>query len=256
MDRSTPPGTSSETNLDGSRSWPWVSTAMCALEDDIACAIQSDETVMITGEGGAGRKYVAHLIHTRSRRGSAPFVIASCPDVVESLHQSSSLDGGLALDPADQLTHGPLKTASNGTLLIEEIETITVPMQAQLMRLLEQQVTGGSNVRFVSATSTTFFERVRSSQFSEDLFYRLNVIHLTIPALRERPEDILILMRHFLSFYSGAKAPRLSIGAWRRILAYSWPGNVPELKAVAEKLAAQGLRRLVEPDDLPHEIGQ
>jgi two-component system response regulator AtoC len=229
---------------------------MCALEDDIACAIQSDVTVMITGEGGAGRKYVAHLIHQRSHRGSAPFVIATCADVVESLHQPSSLDGGLAYGPADQLTLGPLKTATNGTLVIEEIETITVPMQAQLMRLLEHQMTGGSNVRFVSATSTAFFERVRSSQFSEDLFYRLNIIHLTIPALRERPEDILILMRHFLSFYSRAKAPRLSIGAWRRILAYSWPGNVTELKAVAEKLAAQDLRRLVEPDDLPHEIGQ
>ena len=87
-------------------------------------------------------------------------------------------------------------------------------MQDQLMRFLENQVTDGSNVRLVSATSTEFFERVRTSQFREDLFYRLNVIHLTIPALRERPEDILILVRHYLSFYSQAKAPRLSIAAW------------------------------------------
>jgi DNA-binding NtrC family response regulator len=255
MDRITPPGTSSETNPDSSHSWPWVSMAMRELEDDIACAIQSDETVMITGESGAGRKFVAHLIHQRSGRGSAPFVIASCPDVVESLLQSSPLDSGLASDP-DQSRQGPLKTATNGTLLIEEIETITGPMQDQLMRFLENQVTDGSNVRLVSATSTEFFERVRTSQFREDLFYRLNVIHLTIPALRERPEDILILVRHYLSFYSQAKAPRLSIAAWRRLLAYSWPGNVLELKAVAEKLAVQDLPRLVEPDDLPPEIGQ
>src|SRR5712692_10314398 len=127
MDSITPPGLSSETIPDSSQSWPWVSTAMCELEDDIACAIQSDETVMITGESGAGKKYVAHLIHMRRRRGSAPLVIASCPDFVESLQQSSSLDGGLAPEPADHSTHGPLKTATNRTLLIEAIETITVP---------------------------------------------------------------------------------------------------------------------------------
>jgi two-component system response regulator AtoC len=106
----------------------------------------------------------------------------------------------------------------------------------------------------VSATSTEFFDRVQSSQFRDDLFYRLNIIHLAIPALRERPEDILILMRHYLSFYNQARVPRLSIAAWRRLLAYPWPGNVAELKAVAEKLAEQDLWRLVEPEDLPLEI--
>jgi two-component system response regulator AtoC len=254
MNRITPPGTSSETIPDGSHGWPWVSTPMRELEDDITCAIQSDETVMIAGESGAGRKFVGHLIHQRSRRGSAPFVIASCPEVVESLPRSSPLDAGLPSESVDQSMHGPLNSA-NGTLLIEDIEAITEPMQSRLMRFLENHVTDG-NVRLVSATSTEFFDRVRSSQFREDLFYRLNVIHLTIPALRERPEDILILMRHYLSFYSRAKTPRLAIATWRRLLAYSWPGNVLELKAVAEKLAVQDLRRLVEPDDLPPEIGR
>jgi two-component system response regulator AtoC len=256
MDRRMPPGTSSETVADSSQSWPWVSTAMRELEDDIACAIQSDDKVMITGESGAGRRFVARLIHQRSRRGPAPFVIARCPDVVESLFQSSSSGGGLDSESAHQFTHGPLKKANNGTLLIEEIETITAPMQSRLMRFLESQTTDGSNVRLVSATSTEFFDRVQSSQFRDDLFYRLNIIHLAIPALRERPEDILILMRHYLSFYSQARVPRLSIAAWRRLLAYSWPGNVAELKAVAEKLAEQDLWRLVEPEDLPLEIGR
>jgi two-component system response regulator AtoC len=232
MNRRTPPGTSSETIAEGGQSWPWVSTAMRELEDDLACAIQSDDRIMITGEIGAGRKFVAHLIHERSRRGPAPFVIARCPDVVESHLQN------------------------NGTLLIEEVETITVAMQSRLMRLLDDQVTASTNVRLVSATSREFFERVRSSEFREDLFYRLNVIHLSIPALRERPEDILILMRHYLTFYSPARVPRLSIAAWRGLLEYSWPGNVSELKAVAERVAAQDLWRLVEPDDLPLEIGR
>jgi DNA-binding NtrC family response regulator len=228
---------------------------MRELEDDITCAIQSDVTVMITGEDGVGRKFVAQLIHQRSRRGPAPFVRANCTDVVESFLQSSALHGQFASESADQFDKGPLKTANNGTLLIEEIDNITLPMQSQLMRFIESRVKNGWNVRLVSATSTAFFERVRSNQFRDDLFYRLNVIHLTIPALRNRPEDIPILVRHYLSLYRRGEITRLSIGAWRRLVAYPWPGNVPELKALAGKLAAQDLRRLVEPDDLPPEIG-
>jgi DNA-binding NtrC family response regulator len=226
------------------------------LEDDIACAILSDETVMITGESGVGRKFVAHLIHQRSRRGRAPFVIVSWPEAVEPLLESSASYGRPASDSADRFTHGRLMTANNGTLLIEEIEKITLPMQSLLMGFIESQMTNGRNVRLLSATSTDFFERVRSNQFREDLYYRLNVIHLAIPALRERPEDIPILVRHYLSFYRRAEVPRLSILAWRRLIAYPWPGNVPELKAVTKKLAVKELRRLVEPDDLPPEIGR
>jgi two-component system response regulator AtoC len=240
MDRRTVPGTSSGTIADSAQSWPWVSPAMRELEYDLAYAIQSDDRVMITGEIGAGRKFVGQLIHERSRRGPAPFVIARCPDEVEVHFESRLQDGASA--------------ANNGTLLLEELETITVPMQSRLMRFLEDQVADGSNVRLVTATSTAFFERVRSSQFREDLFYRLNVIHLTVPPLRERPEDILILMRHYLTFYRQTRVPRLSIASWRRLLAHPWPGNVSELKAVAEKLAAQDLWRLVEPEDLPLDI--
>jgi DNA-binding NtrC family response regulator len=224
------------------------------IEDDIACAIQSDETVMITGESGAGRKFVAHLIHQRSRRGPAPFMIASWADVVEPLLQSSALHGGVASESAARFTEGRLKTANNGTLVIEELERITLPMQSQLMRFIESQLASDRNVRLVSATSRDFFERVRSNQFLEDLYYRLNIIHLAIPALRDRPEDIPILVRHYLSFYQRGEVPRLSIMAWRRLVAYPWPGNVPELKAVVKKLAVKDVRRLVEPDDLPPEL--
>jgi DNA-binding NtrC family response regulator len=226
------------------------------IEDDNPIGIQSDEPFMITGESGVGRKFVAHLIHQRSRRGRAPFVIASWPDAVAPLLESSAAYGRPASESADRFTHGRLMTANNGTLLIEEIERITLPMQSQLMRFIESQMTNGRNVRLVSATSTDFFERVRSNQFREDLYYRLNIIHLAIPPLRDRPEDIPILVRHYLSYYRQGEVPRLSIMAWRRLVAYPWPGNVPELKAVIKKLAVKDLRRLVEPDDLPPEISR
>jgi two-component system nitrogen regulation response regulator GlnG len=255
MDRRTLPGTSLEAIADSAQGWPWKSAAMRDLEDDIACAINSDETVMITGESGAGRKFIAHLIHQRSRRGLGPFVVTSWPDAVEPLPESSASEGRPACESADRFTHGRLMTANNGTLLLEEIEAITLPMQSELMGFVESQTTTGRNVRLVSATGTDFFERVRSNQFREDLYYRLNVIHLAIPALRDRPEDIPALVRHYLSFYRRAEVPRLSIMAWRKLVAYRWPGNVPELKTVAKTLAEKDLRRLVEPEDLPPEIG-
>lgn len=201
---------------------------MRKLEDDIDCAIQFDVRVMISGESGTGKKFVAHLIHQRSHRGSAPFVIANCQDMMESL-------------------------PDNCTLLIDEVQKIPVPMQLQLLQFIE--MTNGSDLRLMTAASTDVFERVRSNQFRSDLFYRLNVIHLIIPALRDRPEDIPTLFHHYLSFCARADVPRLSAAAVQRLVAYSWPGNVRELKAAAETLAAQDLQRHVEPDDLSSEIG-
>lgn len=224
---------------------------MRKLEHGIACAIQSDARVMISGESGAGKKFVAHLIHQRSRRGPAPFVIANCQDIAESLPQSRP-----GSESAQPFKHGPLKTADNGTLLIDEIQKIPVPMQLQLLQFIESEMTNGSDLRLMTATSTDVFECVRSNQFRDDLFYRLSVIHLIIPALRDRPEDIPILFHHYLSFYARADVRRLSAAALQRLVAYPWPGNVQELKATAETLAVQDLPRLVEPDDLPSHIGR
>jgi two-component system response regulator AtoC len=255
MNGKTPPGMFPSI-AEGSQGWPWASAAMRKIEDDIPCAIDSDVSIMIAGESGVGRKFVANLIHQRSRRGRAPFLVASCPDVLESLPPSSALGGRFASESADRFTHGLLKTVSNGSLVFEEIEKISFPLQSRLMRFIESQTASFSSVRLMSATSPDFFERVRSRQFRDDLFYRLNVIHFTIPPLRDRPEDIPILVRHYLCFYGQAEAPRLSIAAWRRLVAYPWPGNVLELKAVTRKLAGQRLARLVEPDDLPPQIAR
>ena len=105
----------------------------------------------------------------------------------------------------------------------------------------------------MTTTSTDVFERVRY-EFRTDLFYRLNIIHLVIPALRDRPEDIPILFQHYLSYYAKGNIPRLSPGPWKQLVEYAWPGNVQELKAVAEGLSRHDLPRLVEPEDLPSNL--
>lgn len=245
------PGTSSGSITHGAQDMPWASASMRELENDMACAIQVDARVMISGESGAGKKFVAHLIHQRSRRGPDPFVIANGQDLAESLAQSSH-----GAESDQPFTHGLLKTRKNGTLLIDEIQKMPVPMQLQLLQFIESEMTNGSDLRLMTTTSTDVFERVQSNQFRNDLFYRLNLIHLMMPALRDRPEDIPILFHHYLSFYAKADVPRVSAAALQRLVAYPWPGNIQELKAAAETLAAQDLPRTVEPDDLPSHIGQ
>jgi two-component system, NtrC family, nitrogen regulation response regulator GlnG len=207
-------------------------TAIRTLEDEIACAIQFDGRVMISGERGTRKKFVAHLIHQRSRRRTAPFVIASRRDFGESVSQ-----------------------AQNGTLLIDGIDQLTVPMQRQLQQFLETGMTHGTP-RLMTTTGPDMIERVRSGTFGSDLFYRLNIVRLLIPALRDHAEDIPILLKHYLSSYAKTNIPRLSPAASQRLVEYGWPGNIQELKAVAETLAVKDLRRPLEVDDLPCEIDQ
>lgn len=224
---------------------------MRELERDIACAIRFDGRVMISGERGAGKKFVARLIHQQCARSQAPLVIANCRDIMGSVFPD-----GIGSCSADQFKHGLLKTAANRTLLIDEIDTIPESMQLHLLSLLESELKDGSDLRLMTATRTDLLARVRSHQFSDDLFYRLNRIHLVIPALRDRVDDIPILFHHYLSCYGRAEVPRLSTATWDRLAAYAWPGNVQELQAVTRNLAVQELPRLAEPDDLPSHIGR
>ena len=199
---------------------------MRPLEEDMACAIRSDSNVMISGENGAGKKFVALAIHQRSRRRSAPFVIANWPACAS-------------------------KAAGNGTLLIDDIEKITPQLQLELLRFTDRDSANPCELRLMTVARTDVFARVRINEFRSDLFYRLNVMHLKIPALRERPEDIPILFHHYLRVYAKTHLTRLSTAAVQRLVAYAWPGNVAELKTTAKALAQQDLARLVEPNDLP-----
>jgi DNA-binding NtrC family response regulator len=205
----------------------WASPLMRALDDDVTCATRSDARVMISGERGTGKKSLARLIHQRSRRAPARFAVAGCNE--------------LAM----------LTTAGNGTLVIDDIEKMPSLAQGELMQFIERGNGRGRDLRLMTTAGRGLWERVQSNQFRDDLFYRLNVVHLTVPPLRDRPEDIPILFQHYLSLYATTAVPGLSAGALRQLVDYAWPGNIPELQAAARTLAARSLSRTVEAADLP-----
>ncbi|MCM3878673.1 MAG: sigma 54-interacting transcriptional regulator [Vicinamibacterales bacterium] len=206
---------------------------MMKLEEDIRSASQIDARVMMTGESGVGKSFAANLIHQLSQRRRAPFVVVNGADAVE----------------------GCLQTARNGTLLIQEIDGISASGQADLLRLLDKATANGTNVRLMTATNVHLFDRVQAGLFREDLFYRLNVVHLIIPPLRERPEDIPVMFQHYLALHARAEAPRLSNAARQRLVEYQWPGNIRELKTVTKKLGSQALPDVIELEHLPGPIG-
>jgi DNA-binding NtrC family response regulator len=223
----------------------WASVAMREMEADIACAVGCDLNVLITGEKGVGKKSVAHRIHRQSVRASRPLVVARSPGLLEL---SDAFDAAL------------LEAFPDGAALLENPERLSGEMQSRLQRFVERSpVAGygepglahGIQVRFITATSSDLFKLVRSRQFSESLFYRLNAIHLVIPPLRERAEDIPALLHQFLSACAPAPVPRLSKAIRRQLAAHPWPGNLWELRAVAESLALLDRPHVFEPDDLP-----
>ena len=218
------------------------------LEADIVCALRGDLNVMISGEDGVGKTSVAHRIHRESRRAPGPLVVARSPEVLDAVH---NFDRAL------------LEAAPNGTVLLENPERMSLPVQSRLLQFIEprtirdgagRRFVHSNRVRFITVTSQNLFELVERHLLCESLFYRLNVIHLIIPSLRDRPEDITVLLRHFLSLSPRARVPRLSTEAWQRLVTYAWPGNLRELRAVAETLASRELPRLLGPDDLPPDI--
>jgi DNA-binding NtrC family response regulator len=213
----------------------WASVAMREMEADIACAVGCDLNVLITGEKGVGKKSVAHRIHRQSVHASGPLIVARSPGLLEL---SDAFDAAL------------LEAFPDGAALLENPERLSREMQSRLQRFVDRSA-DGSQVRFITATTNDLFELVRSRQFSESLFYRLNAIHLVIPPLRDRAEDIPALLHQFLSACAPAPVPRLSTAIRRQLAKHPWPGNLWELRAVAEALASLDRPHVLEPDDLP-----
>ena len=217
---------------------------MLALEQDIDCALRCDLNVMVSGERGVGKTSIARRIHFESHGGRVPLVI------------SQTSDAAGELDPA------MLNATPGATVLVEDPERLSPPMQCRLLRFMEHRATRGGTsgrafgqnrgLRFITATRSDLLELVQSQRFDESLFYRLNAIHLAVPPLRARREDIPLLLCHFMSQFART-APRLSPAAWDFIVKYPWPGNICELKGVAVTLASIE-RRMLQPSDLPPEI--
>lgn len=243
------------------------SPAIRELREELAYAARSDAKILITGESGVGKEILARQIHKQSNRVRAQLVTINCAGLPDSLleselfgHVRGSFTGAYRDKP------GLLETAHSGTIFMDEVGEMSLRMQALLLRFLEsgeiqrvgaERAQARVNVRVVAATNRNLTERIASKEFREDLYYRLNVIHLTVPPLRDRREDVPELLDYFIAFFSARHAlpvPALAPEALSQLVAYGWPGNVRELKNFVERLVLRARSGLITPADLPMEI--
>jgi transcriptional regulator with PAS, ATPase and Fis domain len=243
-----------------------TSEAIRGIEEEIECASRSNAKVLITGESGVGKEVVARLIHQRSGRGRAPLVTINCAGVPDTLLESE-LFGHVrgSFTDAHRDKKGWLEQAHAGTIFMDEIGEMSLRMQALLLRFLENgeiQRVGSDrtqsvvDVRVIAATNRNLLDRVAEKTFREDLYYRLNVIHVPIPPLRERREDIGGLFSHFVrSFCRQHRVPEPAISGevLAHLIKYDWPGNVRELKNAVERIVVRS-RGTITAADLPKEI--
>jgi len=232
------------------RSMVFASEAMRRLAVLVARVAPRDVTVLLTGESGTGKERVAEAIVAASRRAEKPFVRFNCaalaPELAEAElfgHAKGAFTGAVRSRP------GLFGEADGGTLLLDEVGELAAPAQAKLLRVLQEgevrpvgeERTRTVDVRVIAATHRDLGEEVRRGAFREDLFYRLNVVHLRIPPLRERPEDVKVLARHFLDRFAerfGVSPLRVPDALFDRLAAHAWPGNVRELENAVEGLVA------------------
>ena len=228
---------------------------------------RSDAKVLITGESGVGKEVVARLIHRKSSRNHAPLVTINCAGLPDALLETE-LFGHVrgSFTDAYRDKSGLLETAHGGTILMDEVGEMSLRMQAVLLRFLENgeiqrlgagHSQAGVDVRVMAATNSNLLDRIASKQFREDLYYRLNIIHLIIPPLRDRREDIPVLLEHFIRVYSEfhrVEPPQLSSDAMTQLRAYHWPGNVRELKNAVERVIVRVTTGVIAPSDFPAEI--
>lgn len=241
------------------------SPAMRELKQQVAAVAGSQGTVLITGESGTGKEVVAQAIHDLSTRCESPFLAVNCAALSESLLESELFghERG-AFTGADKLRKGRFELADGGTLLLDEVSEVSPQIQAKLLRALQERafervgssVTIGVDVRVLATSNRDLPAAAASGEFRSDLFFRLNVLPLRLPPLRERREDIALLAEHFVGSISrreGRQAIKLDAGAVELLSAYGWPGNVRELQNICERavvLVGRGdviTRSLIEP---------
>jgi transcriptional regulator with PAS, ATPase and Fis domain len=245
-----------------------TSNAMQAVEREIFVAAACSAKVLVTGESGVGKELVARLIHERSSRKSTRLVTINCAGLPETLLESE-LFGHVrgSFTGAYRDKRGWLEAAHGGTIFMDEIGEMSLRMQAMLLRFLETgeiQRVGSDrplpalDVRVIAATHRNLVQHVADKTFREDLYYRLNVVHIQVPALRERREDIPGLLSYFLRSFADShrmSVPELTTEALQRLTSYEWPGNVRELKNVAERLVISSRSGRLDVGSLPAEVG-
>jgi len=237
------------------------------LREEIERVARSEAKVLVTGESGVGKELVASALHTQSARAGRAFVTVNCAGIPETLleselfgHVKGSFTGAYRDNP------GKLELADNGTVFLDEIGEMTLRMQGLLLRFLEtgdiqkvgsHRANGRLDVRVIAATNRDLPALIQQGQFREDLFYRLNVIRIVVPPLRDHRDDIPILIDHFIAKYAkhnGHAARTIAPDARDVLVGYSWPGNVRELENVIERLIIRGRTEVLTVDDLPPEV--
>jgi len=232
----------------------------------VAKVAPRESTVLICGESGTGKELVARALHLNSPRAGRPFVAINCAAIAETLlesemfgHEKGAFTGALGQKK------GRLEVADGGTVFLDEVSELAPTLQAKLLRVLQEREferVGGThplrvNIRVIAATNKTLEEEIRSGRFRTDLYYRLNVVSLTLPPLRERRDDILLLATHFIRKYSErCNRQSVSMTAETRtcLMNYDWPGNVRELENAIERAVVLGSGDLIRPEDLPEQV--
>jgi transcriptional regulator with PAS, ATPase and Fis domain len=232
-----------------------TSSASRYLEQEISDAARSDAKVLLTGESGVGKEVVARLIHQQSRRKHVKLVALNCAAVPDSLleselfgHVRGSFTGAYRDKP------GLLELANSGTIFLDEIGETSLRMQALMLR---DRVQTRTDVRVIAATNRDLQDRIEQREFRADLYYRLNVLHIKIPPLRERREDIPQFLDYFFRAYADqhlTPLPELTAAARAALIAYDWPGNVRELKNLVERLVVRRRTGPIHEPDLPAEV--
>jgi transcriptional regulator with PAS, ATPase and Fis domain len=244
-----------------------ASPAITTLQEEIVYAARADAKVLITGESGAGKEIVARLIHASSPRSRSPLVTVNCAALSETLLETElfgHVRGSFTGAYRDRV--GAFEQANRGSVFLDEVGETSPRMQGLLLRFLEtgeiqrvgsDQIQNRVDVRVIAATNRALVDAVANKTFREDLYYRLNVIHLRVPPLRDRVEDIPILLKFFLDQFARqyqVDVPELSPEALQILSQHPWPGNVRELKNVVERLVVRKRTGAIGQDDLPLEV--
>jgi transcriptional regulator with PAS, ATPase and Fis domain len=236
---------------------------MRTVREDAALVAAGPAKVLITGESGVGKDLVGRYIHARSARADRPFVAINCAGLSETLLEAElfgHVKGSFTGAHRDKI--GIFQLGHRGTVFLDEVGEMSMRMQALLLRFLEsgevrpvgsESIAQTVDVRIISATNRSLYEMVQRREFREDLMYRLTVVHLKVPPLRERREDILALIDHIVTRHG--RTLTLSEDARRRLQEYDWPGNVRELQNVIEQLVWMRAGKVIEAADLPSTIG-
>ena len=236
----------------------YISPIMKSLAEQIDNVAKNDISVLLTGETGTGKEVIAHEIHERSPRAENPFIAQNCAAIPEGLLESELFghEKG-AFTTADRKKIGLFELANNGTIFLDEITEISNNMQVKLLRVLQERElrrVGGEkilplNVRVIAATNKDIHTEIKAGRFREDLYYRISVVGLTVPTLRDRLEDIEVLANHFIEKYYPDSGLSLSPKLIRLLKVYTWPGNVRELENVIQRmiLSYRGSKKIIQP---------